>query len=94
MKYWLYLYIRCAFSLPPKKALSVTLAGLKIGENATQLQNLVVWIGGELQETHTEIEIFLGWIFNLPCQHFQSLSLSIWHHLCLAVITWDITGLY
>lgn len=63
-------------------------------ENATQLQILAVWIGGETWETNTEIEIFLGWIFYLPCQHFQLLSLSIWHHLCIAVITWDITGLY
>jgi len=77
-----------------KKAVSATSAVLKIGENTTQLQNLVVWIGSEIWETHNEIEIFLGWIFNLLCQHFQSLSLSIWHHLCIAVITWDITGLY
>lgn len=94
----------CFLFVPKTLAFSVTLSGLTIGENATQLQNLLVWRGGKMREAHTEIEtfsawifkieIFSGWIFNLPCQHFQSLSLSIWHHLCITVITWDITGLY
>lgn len=70
------------------------MAGLKVGENATQPQTLEVWIGGETWEKHTEIGVFLGCDFNLPCQHVQSLSLSIWHHLCIAFITWDIAGLY
>lgn len=74
------------FLLVPKTlAFSVTLAGLTIAEKTTQLQNLLDWTGGKIQEAHTEIEtfsawifkteIFSRWIFNLLCQHFQSLSL-------------------
>lgn len=86
--------LRVLLARPPSPPLLPRLAENKRKCHTTQLRNLVVWIGGETGETHTEIKIFLGWIFNLPCQHFQSLSLSIWHHLCIAVITWDITELY
>lgn len=38
----------CYFLVPKPLTFSVTLAGLTTGEDAKQLQNLLVWTGGKM----------------------------------------------